>query len=288
VDKFLAYDKRGAESGFGGFFRKAKEIESYKFDVAVCAHRSARTAALAARARIKTRIGFSTSALPWFYHYRVPRDPEKHEVERNLGLIEPLGGVPPGFEPRLGLPALAPADRGLLEEDGSGPRVGICPGSIWPTKRWGGEGFARVAEGLRKELEADIYLLGSKADREAASEVYNSSRTSVKNLAGRTGLGDWIRVMAAMDLVITNDSAPAHIASALGVPVVMIFGPTTPEQGFAPWRGRSRVVEIKDLACRPCGEHGSRRCPEGHIKCMELLRPELVLEAARELLSEAT
>lgn len=287
VDKFLVYDKKGAESGPSGFLKKVNEIKSYEFDIAISAHRSARTAALLKMAGIKRRIGFRTSDLPWLYHDRVPRDPAKHEVERNLELMGPLGGLPPGFEPGLSLPQLSPASDDLLGDNGNGPRVGICPGSIWPTKRWRHEGFSRVADSLH-ERAATIYLLGSDADQEAARAVRESSRSPIKNLVGRTSLIDWLRVIAAMDLVITNDSAPVHVASALGVPVVMIYGPTTRDQGFTPRTEFCRVVEINGLACRPCGEHGAKRCPEGHGKCMELIRPQMVLDAARELLAETS
>ena len=286
VDEFLVYDKRGGEGGLGGLRQKVRELKKYNFEIALSAHRSARTAALLALAGIPRRIGFATSALPWLYHQRAPRDPAQHEVLRNLALLDPLGGPGEGFKPRLRLPALPEVGRELLGEEQSGPRVGICPGSVWPTKRWRAEGFSRVAERLHEESGASIYLIGAREDQAAAEAVEHSMKCRALNLAGRTSLREWLALIAAMDLVITNDSSPTHLASALGVPVVAIFGPTTPAQGFAPWGNHHRIVETNGLGCRPCGEHGARRCPEGHMKCMNLIRPEAVLSAAVGLLRE--
>jgi heptosyltransferase-2 len=145
-------------------------------------------------------------------------------------------------------------------------------------------GFALVAEALITEREAQVFLIGAEADREVTAEVARLCRRPLIDLTGQTSLRDWVRVMAAMDLVITNDSAPTHIASAVGAPVITLFGPTTPAQGFTAWAARAEVVEVEGLECRPCGRHGSRRCPEGHFKCMELLRPEGVIAAAHRLL----
>lgn len=286
VDRFLVYDKRGVERGLKGLAGKARELRELNFDVALSAHRSARTAALLTLAGIKRRIGFATSAIPWLYHERVPRDPGAHEVERNLALLAPLAGTGNGAKPSLSLPGQSAAGPDLLGEDSGGPRVGMCPGSVWATKRWPASGFARVADRLIREHGASVYLIGAKDDVEAAAAVESAASLSLRNLAGRTSLSEWLSLVAAMDLVITNDSSPTHIAGALGVPVVTIFGPTTPGQGFAPRGNMSRVVETTGLACRPCGEHGSRRCPEGHFKCMRLLDPDRVLAAALPLLEE--
>jgi heptosyltransferase-2 len=286
VDEFLVYDKRGAERGMAGLMKKARELKAMNFDTVVSAHRSARTAALLYLAGIKRRIGFATSAVPWLYHHRVPRHPHDHEVLRNLGLLGPLGGPPENLDLSLGLPRPMAAGPNLLGGNGAGPRVGICPGSVWATKRWMAEGFARVADALSEEAHASVYLIGAGQDEEAAAAVAGMARSRVNNLAGRTSLSEWLSLIAAMDLVITNDSSPTHIACALRVPVVTVFGPTTTDQGFSPWGNSSRVVETAGLACRPCGEHGARRCPEGHFQCMGRVRPGHVLAAARELLAE--
>ncbi len=286
VDKFMTYDKREAERGINGLRKKAAELRELGFDAAVSTHRSARTALLLKMAGIPERIGFATSVFPWLYTHRAPRDPDKHEVLRNLELMVPLSGPPEGFEPGLCLPEMEPAKQDLLGDGAGKLRVGLFPGSIWNTKRWLPEGFARVGDRLREERDAAVYVLGMEQDREAASEVGAYSRGPVINMSGKVGRKDLNRLLFSMHLVITNDSAPAHIASALQVPAVVVFGPTSSSQGFSPWQRRNKVVENNELACRPCSLHGAKRCPEGHFKCMETVTPEQVVKAANELLGK--
>jgi len=86
-----------------------------------------------------------------------------------------------------------------------------------------------------------------------------------------------------LSVFVTNDSGPMHLAAAAGVPVVAIFGATTRELGFFPYGPGHRVIEA-DLACRPCGLHGARECPEGHFLCMRLLTVDQVYAACRDIL----
>ncbi|MFO8058921.1 MAG: glycosyltransferase family 9 protein, partial [bacterium] len=267
-----------------GIHQKARQLKEMEFDMVISPHRSARTAIILAMAGIERRIGFASSDLPWLYHQQVPRDEGKHEVLRNLDLLGPLGGIPPGFEPELILPKIGPPDPEVLGADDGKLKVAISPGSEWRTKRWHPEGFARAGRILMQEQAAELYLLGMEQDTEVAAEVEEFLKGEVINLTGKLSREALNRTLAAMNLLITNDSAPAHIASALKVPVVAVFGPTVPEQGFSPWQNWSRVAEVKGLPCRPCGKHGAARCPEGHFKCMELLKAEEVAAQAAELL----
>src|SRR5439155_17794540 len=105
-------------------------------------------------------------------------------------------------------------------------------------------------------------------------------------LAGRTDIAALVAVIDRLALMITNDSAPMHIACAREVPVVAVFCATTPGLGYAPYGRRATVVEA-DLACRPCARHGGRRCPRGTDDCMRLVAPAAVLAAARAALRVA-
>jgi len=286
LDELIVFDKRGLDRGTAGLRARAAELKEKEFDLAICAHRSTRTAVLTTLSGIPLRAGFETAAFPWLYNLRAPRNPSDHEVMRNLSLLAPLGGPPDGFEPELCLPPVEP-EAEPAGMDSEGPRVAFCPGSVWATKRWPAEGFARLAEMLVEDYKASVYLTGSGDDRQAAAEVLALCRVrgKITDLTGKTDLSQWLSVMGRMDLAVTNDSSPTHVACALEIPVVTVFGPTASGQGFAPWSSKSRVVEVKGLPCRPCGAHGADRCPEGHFKCMELIRPQDVLAAVDELLS---
>ena len=94
-------------------------------------------------------------------------------------------------------------------------------------------------------------------------------------------------LMKHFKLFITNDSGPMHIATAFDVPTLAIFGPTTRELGFFPYGEGHRVMEVKDLPCRPCALHGGKKCPKGHFKCMRDISPDTVFENAKEMLEKA-
>ena len=286
LHELIPFDKRRREKGAAATLALARKLRGMNFDLAVCPHRSARSALLLALARIPCRIGFADSALPWLFHRAVVRDKNRHEVLRNLQLLEELAGPLDGFQPHLSLvppQSFHPEGLGL---SGNGRRVGLCPGSVWATKRWPARSYAELAGRLQNQFQAKVFLLGSPEDRAVAREVESLCGRPVVNLAGRTTLPELVGVIDRMNLVVSNDSAPVHIAAARQVPVVAIFGPTVPAQGFTPFHERSAVAEIP-LPCRPCGAHGPRACPLGHFKCMKELKPERVLERVEPFLSGA-
>jgi heptosyltransferase-2 len=103
-------------------------------------------------------------------------------------------------------------------------------------------------------------------------------------LAGTTGLPELVALLARAKALVSGDSGPGHVASAVGTPVVAIFGPTVPAFGYTPWGERNVIVERPALPCRPCDAHGPQVCPLGHHHCMtEIGAPEVVAALARVL-----
>jgi heptosyltransferase-2 len=285
VDEVLIDDKHGADRGLRGVLRVVRRLRRERFDLAVCPHRSLRTALLLAGAGIPRRIGFDASRGAWLFHERVHRPQAQHDVERNLALLEPFGGMadaPPALEVIVGTADAARA--AVLCPAGPGPLVGLAPGSVWRTKRWTEDGFAAVARAL-VGAGARCVLLGSADDVAAAAAIAAHAGVPVTNLAGQTDLALLVAVIDRLDLLIANDSAPMHLAGARNVPVVAVFCATTPALGYGPWGPHAVVVE-SDLACRPCGRHGGRRCPRGTDDCRHLVRPAAVVAAARWCLEQ--
>lgn len=279
VDAVLLDDKRGADRGIAGALRVARRLRAERFEVAVVPHRSLRTAIVVAAAGIPRRIGFDASRGAWLFNERVRRDQSRHDVERNLALMAPFGGV--DAVPPLDVPVQADAaDRAArLVPQGAGPLVVIAPGSVWPTKRWTAEGFAEVARGLAT-AGARVLLVGGPGDVDVAARVASLAGPGVASYAGRTDLATSVALIDRAAVLVGNDSAPMHVACARGVPVVAVFCATTPALGYGPWGARTRVVDV-DLACRPCGRHGGLRCPRGTDDCMRLVEPARVVEAVR-------
>lgn len=279
VDAVLIDDKHGADRGLGGALGVARRLRAEGFDLAVVPHRSLRTALVVAAARVPRRIGFDASRGARLFTERVHRDPARHDVDRNLALMAPLGGWDEA--PRLHVPVdPAAAERAAaLVPPGDGPLVVLAPGSVWPTKRWTAAGFAIV--GRRLALEgARVLAIGGPGDVEVAAHVVALAGGRVTSVAGRTDLATSVALIDRAAVLVGNDSAPMHVAGARGVPVVAVFCATTPALGYGPWGERARVVQV-DLACRPCARHGGRSCPRRTEDCMRLVEPDGVLAAVR-------
>jgi heptosyltransferase-2 len=279
VDAVWVDDKHAADRGLRGGLHVARRLRAEGFDLAVVPHRSLRTALVVAAARVPRRIGFDASRGAWLFHERVRRDPARHDVERNLALMEPFGGwseapqlfVPVQPEAAERAAALVPAD--------DRPLVAMAPGSVWATKRWTAGGFAIVARRLA-DAGARVVLVGGAGDVDVAAQVVALSGGRAQSVAGGTDLATSVALIDRAAVLVGNDSAPMHVAGARGVPVVAVFCATTPALGYGPWGPRTRVVEV-DLACRPCARHGGRSCPRRTEDCMRLVEPERVLDAVR-------
>lgn len=280
----VLYDKRGADRGLLGLWRLARRLRASRYDVAFLAQGSWRSAALALLAGIPSRLGFATSAGRLLYSKRVPYRDDLHHAARLLMLARPNGREPTPAELR---PSLAPgaAEREMVDtflrwnEVGAGERlVALAPGSVWGTKRW--PYYPELAQAL--DGDARVIIVGSDADVPLAAAIVAASPRAI-DATGQLPLLASAELIGRCAVLVTNDSAPMHLASAMGTPTVALFGPTVPEFGFGPLAPRASVVGHDALPCRPCDRHGPARCPLGHHDCMRALPPALVAERARAL-----
>ena len=276
VRRVIRHDKRGSARGPGGIRRLAAELRAAGYARAYLAHRSWRSGLAAWLARIPERIGFADAPARWCYTRRVARPSEAHETARLLG----LAGVTEARLPTIGLTAADHAQAIAWLEAAAIPNgfVAVAPGSIWGTKRWG-----RFAE-LVARLDRPMVVLGGPEDRELGEQVVGEARAPAANAAGALPIRASAAVLARAAALVSNDSLPLHLAQAVGTPVVAIFGPTVPAFGFGPQGTRDAIVEMDDLACRPCSLHGPERCPLGHHRCMRDLDPDRVLRTLTPIL----
>ncbi len=291
ADRVITYDKRAGDAGLAGMTRVVRELRRLSADVALVPHRSFRSAFLPFAARVPRRIGYDVSGGRLFLTERIPYQLGNHEIERVAALAGSLGiGLPHGRVPfELKVPegrrvALAEtlSRHGLR---GRGRRLVVAPGSRWATKRWLPERFAEAARLLADRLSADVVVVGTPEEADVGALVSSAVGQAAVDLTGALPLGQLLALVSGASLVLSNDSAVTHIAAGLRVPVVAVFGPTVPAQGYAPYTGRARVVEAA-LPCRPCGKHGSDRCPAGTLDCMERVTVEDVVSAGLDLLGE--
>jgi heptosyltransferase II len=197
-----------------------------------------------------------------------------------LGLDEdaPLPAeLPP---PRLEVTAASVAGAldalGLCRPDR--PLLGLCPGAEYgPAKRWPPAHFAELA---RRKLAAGwaVWIFGSERDRAAGAEIARLTDGACVDLSGRTSLGQAIDLLSLADAVVANDSGLMHVAAAVGVPLIAVYGSSDP--GFTPPLSATARVLRLGLACSPCFQ---RKCPYGHYHCLEDLTPDAVESALDDL-----
>jgi heptosyltransferase-2 len=292
----IAYDKRGREKGVVGFFKKWRELEKFRPELTFCLHRSLRTALLARAAGGKI-YGFSDAAGAFLYDVKISRAASMYEADKNNALLAAFAkerGVElPRFPKLFTTEAEVSEAASLLS--GIGEFAVLAPSSVWATKRWPAERFAELGLELwRKHRLRSVIVGGNEiADLKAAEQLLKKYAAEAKpgeisplDLSGKTGLGALKSVLSRARIVVANDSAPLHVAIAMGAPVVGVFGPTTRELGFFPLapEGKAGVAELSGLDCRPCGLHGHHECPKKHFRCMLELTSSAVFAEVDKIL----
>jgi heptosyltransferase-2 len=282
IREVILYDKRGADSGAGGFFRILREVRRRGYACALIPHRSVRSALLARMAGIPVRAGFDTSAGRFLFTVKIPYRREAHEIERNLTLLGAIGvGAPPVRPARLYPSA---ADSGAVDAflgpagTGSGmPMIVIAPGTLWNTKRWPAERYSELARALL-EQGYRVVLVGGPDDAPLCGTIgAGLEGRGMLNACGRFTVLGSAELMRRAAVVVCNDSAPLHLAGGVGTPVLAIFGATVPSFGFGPIGPGDGIVETSGLPCRPCSIHGGDRCPIGTFECMTSITAPMVL-----------
>jgi heptosyltransferase-2 len=284
VRRTIVYDKRGTDRGWRGLRALAQRLASHGYERAYLPHRSLRTAMLALLARIPVRVGFAGG--PSFLYTESRRKPALgHEVDKLLALAdEPPAVYAPHLrttaeDDRAAADLLAAAGIGAEEQDRF---VALAPGSIWGSKRW--PYYGELAGQLARKTV--VVAVGGPDDVQLGEEIVRAvGRTGGRavNACGKLTLRQSAALIGRATLLVTNDSAPLHVATAMGTPVVAVFGPTLPEFGFSPTRPGDLALGVEGLDCRPCSRHGPPRCPLGHHRCMRDLGPEVVAAAIEEI-----
>ncbi|MCJ7497106.1 MAG: lipopolysaccharide heptosyltransferase II [candidate division Zixibacteria bacterium] len=289
LNEIIVYDKKDKEKGVFGFLELIKKIKGMAFDLAFVPHRSLRSALLVYLAGIPQRAGFDRSSGSFLFTKKIKYYQNHTETRRNLSLV---------FEKELFpekdfLPELFPSKEdfkyieslfenwGIQKDD---KIVGIAPGSVWETKRWLPERFGQVAESLIEKLGAKVIFLGGKEDEPLCMEISRAMKSKPFIAAGKLTPLQSAALISRGKVVLSNDTAPMHIAVAMRIPVVAIFGSTVPEFGFAPTGEKDMVIQ-KEVYCQPCGIHGRRKCPEKHFRCMKEITSEEVFDVVAKRFS---
>jgi heptosyltransferase-2 len=279
VAAVVRYDKQGMARGWRGLRRLGSELRARRYRSVYLPHRSWRSAVLALWSGAAERIGFGDSPAALAYTRRVARPRTGHEVERLLSLAEPHSGATAPVS--LGLTAAdhAAAEAWLTAHGVAPGFTALAPGSVWSTKRW-----PYYAE-LTARLEGQAVIVGGEEDAALAEAIVQMCGGKAVSAAGALSLRESAALIRRARLLVTNDSAPLHLATAMGTPVLALFGPTVPEFGFGPRGSGDVTLGHSELPCRPCSRHGPKVCPLGHHRCMRDLSVDVVARAMATMAS---
>ncbi len=296
LDEVIRFDRR-RYGQIGRSFRVTVEfmefvhtLRAQNFDLVLDLQGLFRSGFLAMASGAPVRLGFSPGReFSWlFYTHRVAApDREMHAVDRNYLFARALGfdDVPIRFDLPVQPAARASAERMLA---GNGMRAGrsyvlMGPGTRWGTKMWPAKYFAELARRFEAETGLAVVLIGMENEVQIAAEVEKLAAGAVVNLAGRTTLPELIALVDGASLVVMHDSGPMHLATALGKPMVALYGPTSHVR-TGPYR-RPEAVTRLDLECAPCYLKRLSECPYDH-RCMRELLPDAVMQKVCQVLGQ--
>lgn len=300
LDEVIAY-RRGS-AGRRAFFSTVKLLRARRFDLAVLFQNAFEAALLARLAGARLRLGFAEQGRGWLLTHQLHRQrsqPPRHQLHDYLALVAACERVCLGadFQPATATPMpsltanltqLRAAEELLLSfgiKRAARPLIALNTGATnsrakcWPVDR-----FAWLADRLKNELHAQVVLIGGAAESAYAARVLELMRTGgALNLAGKTDMAALVGLLARCDLLVSNDTGPAHVAAALGRPTLTIFGPTN-EYETAPTGAHATIIRARGIECARCMY---RDCPIDH-RCMTRLTADDVYARARALLLSAS
>lgn len=282
ISRVMDFDK--SRRKLWNLFKLIRTIRKNHYDVALSMQIHLSSSLMMFLGGIRKRIGFPRQAL---ITHPVEAVPGLHIRERAGLLLNRLQEGTYDLQTQL-FPSLRDEEvAGQFLRDTGKFRLGIAPGSVWETKKWPKDYYMEVIRQLAGTVE--IYLIGGGPDdislckeiveRTAARFIYDTS--------GKLTLLQSTALIARLDLLLCNDSAPMHMANAVKTNVLAIFGPTVRQFGCYPYQPGDRLIDI-ELYCRPCSKHGGNTCPEGHFRCMKDILPDRIVAEIRKSIVQHT
>jgi heptosyltransferase II len=279
-DRVTVFDKKGEHRGIAGMIRFARVLRRERFDLAILLQKAIEAAVMAFLAGVPRRVGYRTDGRGLLLTHSQPFTREirtRHQSEHYLHLLRSFGISGGGNRQKLQC-----TEEELLWADerlGRTAWAAVNPGAAYGSaKRWFPERFAEVGDRLASEYGFRILLTGGPGEQEIGRDIEAAMASKPLNLIGKTSVRQMMALLSRCGLMVTNDSGPMHVAAALRVPIVAIFGSTDHTTTF-PLADKYRIVR-HTIDCAPCL---LRMCPTDH-RCMEMVSADDVLAAVRELI----
>lgn len=290
LDAVIIYDKDGKHKSWRRSYKFAQNLKKKKFDLAIVLHPTNRAHLVTFFARILKRIGYDRK-FGFLLTDRIEHTKQlgrKHELEYNLDLLKCIGIEV--FDKSLFMPLKEDSEnwaQDLLRQYGFSEKdelLAIHPGASCPSKIWPQERFAQVADWLAAKYGFKVLVIAGPRDVALGQGVIESMRVPAVNLAGRTSVSQLASLLKRCRMLISNDSGPVHIASAVGTAVISIFARSQKGLGpkrWGPVNKRDRILH-KDAGCIECLAHNCVRS----FACLKAVTVEDVLAAAEGVLRE--
>jgi heptosyltransferase-2 len=288
LNRIITLDSNGVHKGLNGLLKISKELRAGGYTHVIDLHGNLRSRMITSLLPGANTLRYDKQVVKRRLLLSGFKVKTRHTVGAYLDALLPLGI---GIHKHLPNPSIyiskdeeEGAKRFLAQAGVSEAEVlvGIAPGAKWPTKRWMEDGFIDVSRKAINELGAGILIFGGPDEADLSKRVATGIGNKAISVAGVAGLKETAALIKRCKVFVSNDSGPMHIATAVGTPVVAIFGPTVQGFGFSPL-GKSVVVE-KELKCRPCSLHGSEICLKYHFKCMKGIPASEVFERIKEMM----
>lgn len=280
IHKVHIYDKKGCHKTWPGAIGLVRQLRQYNYDMVICTNFAVRGAMLARAIGAPCRVGYDAQHGKWFLTHTVSamRPVIRHEAENYLDVLRPLGITTADTSLSL---AIRSEDKDYIRKHISlrqdRPVVLICPAGSYELKSWTTAGYIRLLQELAPE--AQLGILGGTAERSYLDKLNQAAGNVAQVYGGTFTLPQLAAFIEMADILISVDTAPLHIAQAVGTPVIALFGPTDPVT-WGP-RGEKDVVFYRKAQCSPCW---GKAAPCDH-HCMKDIRPEQVIEKALEMIT---
>ncbi len=283
LDEIIIYDEQDRHKGLADKMKFVVQLKAKKFDTAFLLHRSLTKALIARLAGIKERVGYHTKKRGFLLTKKIEPPPvnSMHRIDYYLNIIEKAGLK---VEDRFCDICISEEDlkftEGFLNAQGISKEdflVGINAGGNWGPKRWPKEHWAALADHLIRDLGAKVIITGSRQDKPLAEDILGLMKEKPIVACGVLNLKQLGALCKRLDLFVTADTGPLHIANAAGAKqIIALFGPTS-SQITGPVPLRSTIILQKDSACQiPCYVVD---CKDN--RCMKMITPEDVIDKVK-------
>lgn len=287
LDSVIEYDKYGAQKSLPETIKFAMGLRRWKFDMVIALHPTNRVHLMTFLAGIPLRIGYNRnmSFLLTKKINHLKQEGLAHEVDYNLDMISQCGMDISGADRKPYMEVSEDdglsADNIFKDHNIGGNVIALHPGASCRSKRWSSENFALIGDMLAEEYVADIVIVGGKGD-EFGEKIVASMKHRAVDLTGKLTVGGLAGFLSRCRLFVSNDSGPVHVAVAVSVPVIAVFGRKSP--GLSPERwgplGKDDLVLHKDVGCEECLAHNC----ELDFSCLKAVTAEEVMGAAVKIL----